>query len=139
MQNMTELTETMKALSEKMQAPRPQSSIDWGKQHKTGGLFVYPPMVTPYIPKEATVTAKAHERTGHAAFIRAYDKSHNPLVCPNCQGIGFVLLVLTSSGPFSSPSPMGVLTWFDGDELHGKGWYVIDRTMQYDCPECKKR
>ena len=136
---MTELADTMKALASRMQAPRPKSSVDWGKQKKTGAAFAYPPTVAPYLPKEAIATAQAHEKTGHAAFVKAYDKAHSPLACPNCQGMGFVHLVLTKSGPNSSPSPGGVLTWFDGNERYGKGWYIIERTLQYDCPECKKR
>jgi hypothetical protein len=134
---MTELSETMKGLAAKMQAPRPQSSIDWGKQKKTGSEFKYPPTVAPYLPKEAVAMAQVHERQGQAAFVKAYERAVNPLVCGNCQGIGFVMLVLTKAGPLSSPSPSGVLTWFDGDEHHGRGWYVIDKTLCYDCPECK--
>ena len=136
---MTELAETMKALSEKMQAPRPKSTIDWAKQKKTGAEFSHAPSVTPYLPREAQLIARDHERSGRAAFTKAYDKAHNDLACPNCQGVGFVMLVLTSAGPHSSPSPGGVITWFDGNEIHKRGWYVIEKTLTYTCPECAKR
>jgi len=136
---MTEISGAMKDLANKMQAPRPPSTFDWAKQKATGGAFKTQPTVTPYLPKDAQALATAHERGGHAAFVKAYDQAFNQLVCGNCQGVGFVMLVLTSRGPYSSPSPSGVLTWFDGDETHGRGWYTIEKTLCYDCPECAKK
>ena len=134
---MTELETALKELSAKLQAPRPQSSIDWGKQKRTGGAFPHVPTVTPYLPPVAIAEAKAWEKQGHAAFVKAYDQAINKLVCPNCQGVGFLMLLLTSAGPHSSPSPSGVMTWFDGSDTHGRGWYTVERTITYECPECK--
>lgn len=134
---MTELETAMKGLAEKLKAPRPVHKED-PKQSRSGSPAVsYPRTVTPYLPQEARMAAQAHERLGHPAFVKAYDKSSNPLACPNCQGVGFIILNLAKAGPFKSP-PGGVITWFDGNEKYRQGWYVIDKTLAFDCPECHK-
>ncbi len=61
--------------------------------------------VTPYLPKAAEVDANAWVRSGKPAFVKAFEKARNDLACPNCQGVGFVMLNLAISGPHSSPSP----------------------------------
>ena len=133
---MTELEYALKELAAKMAAPRPTHKPD-PKQARTGGIYSYPPTVTPYLPAEATAAVKAHERGGHPAFVKAYEQARNQLVCPNCQGVGFVMITLTEAGPYSSPSSSGVITWFDGNEQWGKGWYRVGKTLTYDCPKCK--
>lgn len=135
---MADLAETMKALADKMAAPRPPSPIDSKAQARQGAEFRYPPTITPYLPNAALAEAKAWERQGHAVFVKAYERG-SELACPNCQGVGFLMLLLTASGPHSSPSPSGVLTWFDGSETHKRGWYRIEKTLTYQCPECAKR
>jgi len=135
---MTQLETAIKDLAVKMQAPRPEYKTDPKQARSLAPAASYPPTVAPYMPGEARVAAQAHERTGYPAFVKAYERATNPLACPNCQDVGAVLLTLAKAGPFKSPPSNGVITWFDGDERYGKGWYVIDRTMQFDCPECAK-
>ena len=134
---MTQLETAIKELAGKMQSPRPEYATNPNQRRTLAPAASYPPTVAPYMPGEARVAAQAHERTGHPAFVKAYEKSTSPLACPNCQDVGAVMLTLAKAGPFKSP-PGGVITWFDGNEQYGQGWYVIDRTMQFDCPECAK-
>lgn len=131
---MSNIDTAAKELAEKLSRPRQLRQ----EQRKPQAIF-YRPLVTPYLPEDGKATARAHEKSGLPAFIKAYEKSINPLDCPNCQGMGFVLLTLASAGPYNSPLPHRVITWFDGDDRYRKGWYLIDRTLQFDCPECRKR
>lgn len=121
-----------KELAEKMTVPR---AAVQGVAPEISG---YPPTVTPYLPRDAIIAAQAHERTGHPVFVKAYERADNELACPNCQGVGFIVLNLAKAGPFKSPPPTGVITWFDGNERYRAGWYVIAETLQYDCPECHR-
>lgn len=133
---MTDLETAMKELAEKLKAPRPVYKPDPKQARTMGTAISYPPTVTPYLPGEGKAAVQVHERNGHPAFVKAYERSANPLACPNCQGVGMIVLNLAASGPFKSP-PGGVITWFDGNEKYGKGWYVIDKTLAFECPECK--
>ena len=99
--------------------------------------------VTPYLPKLGVITAREHERSGKATFIKAYEFSADQ--CPNCQGMGIVWLIRTDSGPYTKFVPSGawdnhgnlkIVTWFDGNERFGKGWYLIMDTLAYPCPKC---
>ena len=134
---MPTLDAALKELTAKMENRKP-ITID-AKQRRPSPSLQMPPTVTPYLPKEAEADAQAWQRSGKAAFVKAYEQAHNQLVCPNCQGVGFVMLNLASGGPFSSPPSGGVITWFDGNDRYGKGWYRVEKTLAYDCPECKKR
>lgn len=93
--------------------------------------------VTPYLPKLGVIAAREHIRAGKPAFVRAFERVQDD--CPNCQGVGFVLLIRAESGPYTRFVPGGpgkVVCWFDGDAEHGKGWYLIMDTLAYPCPEC---
>lgn len=92
--------------------------------------------VTPYLPEIAQRIAADWRRSGKAAFVRAFER--NGEACPNCQGVGFLVLVLCDKGPLRGAA-MGktVSTWFDGDGTHGKGWYTVSDTRVITCPECK--
>ena len=94
-------------------------------------------LVTPYLPKMGIIAAREHIRAGKPAFVRAYERVADG--CPNCQDIGFVLLIRADSGPYTKFVPSGigkVVCWFDGDGEHGKGWYLIMDTLAYSCPKC---
>lgn len=97
--------------------------------------------VTPYLPKLGVIAAREHIRAGKPAFVLAFERSQDG--CPNCQDLGFVILVRADSGPYTRFIPNGrteqgdkVVRWFDGDEQHGKGWYLVMDTLMYICPEC---
>ena len=94
--------------------------------------------ITPYLPDEAIREIKAWQLTGKAAFqvaVEQGDKSE----CKNCGDLGFVIVRLTDGGPYRNiqASKTKSCTWFDGNEISGKGWYVIGKTMEYTCPACK--
>ena len=109
------------------------------KQDKS--TWMEPYLVTPYLPPEAEAAKKNHEFFKRPVFIRSL--SHNPRTlnyCPNCGGSGYVYITLIDKGPFQHvPTTSSPITWFDGDGQYGKGWYVVEKTMGFACPECKKR
>lgn len=74
---------------------------------------------------------------GRPAFVKAMEHNLIEGGCPNCGGVGVVYVVFAKAGPFHSAPTSGVGTWFDGDGRYGKGWYAVDRTLGYQCPECK--
>lgn len=92
--------------------------------------------VTPYLPDAAQRIAAEWKRSGKAAFVRAYQRVAD--ACPNCQGIGFLVLILADKGPLrAAAAGKTVSTWFDGDGQQGKGWYTVSDTRMITCPECK--
>lgn len=92
--------------------------------------------VTPYLPKVGNLTARDWRDGGKPAFVRAFEQRLD--ACPNCQGVGFVVLILADKGPLRSPAlGRAVSTWYDGDGVNGKGWYTVNNTICYTCPECK--
>ena len=99
---------------------------------------IEPLYVTPYLSEQAKQTAKEHRRQGKPVFVKAMQ--HYPGTagyCKNCGGGGVIYLTMISAGPFKDvPAGKKSITWFDGDELNGKGWYIIDRTMTFPCQEC---
>jgi hypothetical protein len=92
--------------------------------------------VTPYLPDAAQRIAAEWKRSGKVAFVRAYQQVLD--ACPNCQGAGFLVLVLADKGPLRAAA-LGktVSTWYDGDGQQGKGWYTVSDTRVITCPECK--
>jgi len=97
--------------------------------------------ITPYLPKEAEDYARDWMRQHRQpAFVLAFE---NPgplsiLVCPNCQGVGVLYIVLSESGPWKAPGNQKTVSrWYDGDGQFGKGWYYISQTLAYKCPKCK--
>jgi hypothetical protein len=97
--------------------------------------------VTPYLPKIGNITMNEHKRSGKPAFVLAYERVADG--CPNCQGVGFVILVRADSGPYTKYVPSGrdengnnrVVTWFDGDGNYRRGLYLKMDTLMYTCPE----
>lgn len=96
-------------------------------------------IITPYLPNEALSAVQVHERTTKKpAFVTAYVKSNNPDDCPNCQGIGFVMVKFCKSGPFFTPAAgTSVITWYEGSERFGAGWYIVEKTQGFPCPKCE--
>lgn len=94
--------------------------------------------ITPYLPKIAELAAKDWMRFGKLAFVRSYERREGS--CPNCAGSKKIYLLLIDKGPmqYAPGNRDTVLTWFEGDGIHKKGWYTIAQTLIYDCPECAK-
>ena len=92
--------------------------------------------VTPYLPKAAESLVAARERTVKKPVLVLAMDVVNDLVCQNCGGGGKVYIKLTKAGPFQRPQTNQVVTWFDGNGQYGKGWYIVEDTMVFDCPEC---
>jgi hypothetical protein len=75
-------------------------------------------------------------------FVLALDRCNDPKLhipaCPNCDGMEMVYIRLAEAGPYKTPgSGKNISTWYDGDGQYGKGWYIIDRTIGFECPHCK--
>jgi len=59
--------------------------------------------------------------------------------CKNCGGAGFIMVSFTRAGPFDAvPNhrPGETLTWFEGNNQAGKGWYITNKTISYPCHHC---
>ena len=95
-----------------------------------------PVFVTPYLPPIANRIATNWKRTGKPYFVDAFERKADE--CPNCQGVGFVILVLADRGPLRTAAPGKLVsTWFDGNGEYGKGYYTVSDKHVYTCPECK--
>lgn len=101
---------------------------------------VAPTYVTPYLSDDAKRAARDHKAKGKPVFIKAMQ--HNPNTagyCKNCGGGRFILLNMIDAGPFKDvPGTKKSITWFDGDGINGVGWYIIERSATFPCPECVK-
>ena len=99
-------------------------------------------VVTPYLPKVAKEDIKDWRSKGtyNNAFHRLIDQVGN-VTCQNCGNSGFLLVSFSRAGPFESiPNHKSgeTLTYFEGNQFAGKGWYIIVKTRSFDCPECRK-
>lgn len=96
-------------------------------------------LITQTLPPAAVAAAKNWEKSrGMPAFLQAYQPYPNS--CKFCQGVGFIYLKLCSKGPYQSTiSTKDPVTWFDGNERYGKGWYIIAETMAFECTSCGGR
>jgi predicted RNA-binding Zn-ribbon protein involved in translation (DUF1610 family) len=101
--------------------------------------------ITPYPPNDAIVAARNWMREhNQPVFILAMNQNLDPTLhiptCPNCDDVGFIFLRLAKAGPLKVPGSLAeVSTWFDGNGQFGKGWYIIEKTLSFDCPECSGR
>ena len=95
-----------------------------------------PKYVTPYLPERwQNIVKQWTQEHNQPVFILAPD--HVGLCCPNCGGSGRVYLRFCQAGPYPSTIPgKRVYTWFDGDMIYGKGWYIVHETTSFVCPEC---
>lgn len=93
--------------------------------------------VTPYLDKEAKVDCQSWERGGGKAFIRVMDQPEY-CRCRNCGDRGYVIITFCSKGPYKTPATSTKpSTYYPGGPRHGQGWYLIERTVQYTCANCK--
>lgn len=100
----------------------------------------YKQHVTPDLPKDAMEKIKLWEKESryNKVFHRVLEQLSNA-ECKNCGDAGFIMVSFTRAGPFESVPNIKKnesLTWFDGNELCGKGWYVVEKTMSYPCHHC---
>ena len=97
-------------------------------------------IITPYINDSETKLAQTYMRTHkQPVFVMAVDLDDRYSgYCRNCAGIGFIYVRMMRAGPFKDvPTTKDIITWFDGNEYFGKGWYIQGNTMSLICPHCK--
>lgn len=95
-------------------------------------------IASPYLPPAALAEARGWVAGGKRAFVKAVERDANHAGCTNCAGIGYVFVTLADAGPFRmTPLTRKPITWFEGDGVSGKGWYIVNRTLEYACPECQ--
>ena len=98
--------------------------------------------ITPDLPYEAKKRIRDWRAEGkfNNAFYRVIQQK--PLTqCRNCADAGFIMVSFTRAGPFENvPNHRKneTITWFDGNEKAGKGWYIISQTRSYDCQHCER-
>lgn len=97
--------------------------------------------VTPDLPNEAvkSVTNWKSESKFNNAFFRVIEQT-SEAICKNCGDAGFVMVSFTRAGPFQDVPNHRVgetLTWFEGNQECGKGWYIITNTISYKCHHCE--
>ena len=98
--------------------------------------------ITPDLPIAAKEAIRKWRAEGefNNTFYRVLQQK--PMAnCQNCGDAGFVMVSFTRAGPFENVPNHRIgetITWFDGNEEAGKGWYIISRTRSFDCQHCKK-
>lgn len=95
-----------------------------------------PNYVTPYLPVDWQERVKKWEAEhNQPVLLLAMDVL--PGQCKNCGGGGVVYMGFCNAGPYRSPNTTKkVYTWYDGDMIYPRGWYVIETTVAIKCPEC---
>lgn len=98
--------------------------------------------ITPDLPRGALMEIKEW-RSGskyNNSFYRVLEQT--PVaVCKNCGDSGFIMVSFTRAGPFDTlPNHKAgeTITWFNGNEQSGRGWYIVVRTISYDCQHCDR-
>ena len=97
--------------------------------------------ITPILSKDArtAISEWNEERTYNNSFHRVIHQVGN-ITCQNCGDAQFVLVSFARAGPFEAPPNHAKdesLTYFDGNQFCGKGWYIIKRTVSYPCSNCR--
>lgn len=97
--------------------------------------------VTPFLSKDSRIEIQdwKNRKEVHNAFHRLIDQVGN-VECKNCGDFQFLLVSFARAGPFRSVPNHRVgetLTWFDGDQFRGKGWYIVVKTRSFDCDNCR--
>ena len=106
--------------------------------------------ISPAVGKDIELRIREWEKAkGKPVFVRVFRQSEDGSDCKNCAGAGRIYVSYCAKGPWDAPSivfsgrgankkamPM---TWFDGNGIYYKGWYVIEETVPYDCPRCNGR
>lgn len=93
-------------------------------------------MLIPTLPEIARMEAKAHAASGKLAVHRIIEQK--PIAkCKNCQDDSLVYVSFLGAGP--TKQPLGLSkpsTFVAGDGFVKQGWYEIERTVSYPCPNC---
>ena len=93
--------------------------------------------ITPAYPSVALQMAKNWQASHNMPVLAVAIDHQYKLQCKNCNGFGKVMMKFCSAGPFPNPiSPKEVVTWFDGNGVYGKGFYVVEETRAFNCPLC---
>lgn len=99
--------------------------------------------ITPEFPPEAYTMAnnwsRAKSMPAFAVVVEMTGLAEKLCRCKNCADLGMIYLRLPGRGPFPSPVAGGAITWFDGNERFGKGWYVIEQEQAFVCPACARK
>ena len=95
--------------------------------------------ITPYLSKEAKIDITTWRNQGKAAFHRVIEQKPDA-ECKNCGDWRQIVVSFCSKGPSMQPvTPHKPSTYFSGNGTVGKGWYLIENTVTYDCPNCSGR
>lgn len=97
--------------------------------------------VTPFLPAIAREDIEDWKRrkTTNNSFHKLVEQVGD-IECQNCGDAGFLLVSFSRAGPFRSVPNHRVgetLTYFDGNQFCGKGWYIIVKTRSFDCSNCR--
>ena len=97
--------------------------------------------ITPRLPNRAHTAGQLHENEGsyNVCLVRAVPTIKRPH-CRNCQDVGYVFLSFCTAGPFQHIPAHGKgekVTYFNGGQGVGKGWFIVRETIQYQCPNCQ--
>jgi hypothetical protein len=88
-------------------------------------------MILPTLPDAAKQDIRDWNRQGKKAARRILDPQPGG-PCPNCQGLGQVVVSFLGFGPTPGhQAGFKPSTW-----VQGEGWYVIEDTKSYPCPVC---
>lgn len=95
-----------------------------------------PIYVTPFLkPEDQAMLDTWMSGYKMPAFVLATDNYRAK--CQNCCDFTVIYARLCSKGPFSvPPGGMRAITWYQGDERFGKGWYIIEKSTYFNCPVC---
>ena len=102
-------------------------------------MFKYPgSYIAPYLTPQATADAKNWRARGKAVFQMVVE-TREDAECRNCSDVRYIYLSFCKAGPFqTAPSTKAVVTWFDGNNIYGKGFYIVENTVAYPCPHCEQ-
>jgi hypothetical protein len=98
-------------------------------------------LVTPFLSKDdrAEISEWNARNTYNNSFYRVIRQVGN-ISCQNCGDAGFIVISFTKAGPFESVPGHAKdesLTYFEGNQFCGKGWYIVKRTVSYPCSNCR--
>ena len=94
--------------------------------------------ISPYLTAQAKADARSWRAQGKAVFQRICNV-RDGAECRNCSDVRYVYLSFCKAGPFpSAPSTKAVVTFFNGDNINGKGYYIVKNTVAYPCPHCEQ-
>ena len=102
------------------------------KHDRFGRPDIELPEVT--LPQQAKRDIAAWRQQGKAAHV-AVGEPLPQMACEDCVDLQQIFVRFCSAGPLRNP-PGGrkpIMSTFDGN---GVGWWVIEKTVPYECPLC---